>query len=840
MKILRHILASLVLPIVGACLIAASAHAQTYNVFSPGCGLAGTWNSQHLVLGAGGTCVTGSLPVTNLNAGTSASSTTFWRGDGTWATPPGTGGGTVNSVAQTVPSGFTVTGSPITNTGTLAITYTAGQAANNFLAAPNGTTGPLGLRTIVGGDLPAINLAASGAGGVTGNLPVGNLNSGTSASSTTFWRGDGTWVTPPGGVSSVALTAPSVFTVGGSPVTTTGALALTFASGQTANEVLASPNGTAGAVGLRLLVGADLPAINLASSANGGVTGNLPTTNLNSGTGASSTSFWRGDGVWAIPAGAGPANPTASIGLTTVNGSASTFMRSDAAPALSQSIAPTWTGNHTFSPASGISILVNGAASSYGLDIIASSSSGHSLGLAVSAGTTSADVAMTVSNQAASVGYMQIFGDGGMTLGSAADEGLGSLNVNSLFKNASIVPAVNQSPTWTGNHTFSPASGPAIDITGAANASAIIARGAAGAGTSFGIHIIAGTTSGDEPFQVSNKANTVDFMTLLGDGSGALGPSGSKGFSWTAGGNVSIAAPSSGIALTATGVSGANVVNFKQAANGLTNAVEISSANGIDAGVVLNQTSAGAWYNYIPASTSELRWNNGSSDRIALTAAGNLTVNAPSSGTAITGIGSAIQFASKTTVARGSGNNWIDFQDPTGESAFIGFGNSNNNFSVQNILNGALTFGTTNTVYATISAAGGVFTAGATGGDKGVGTLNATGLFINGVAVSSSGGAARTVSGICNSSGALGQGFGISSCTTSGAASLTNQSTFTFTTAFTTAPVCTASAVLSAGVGSTEPVTTNVFTTTTTAVQTNVHNATNITNMPVAVICTGT
>lgn len=44
----------------------------------------------------------------------------------------------------------------------------------------------------------------------------------------------------------------------------------------------------------------------------------------------------------------GFANPSAKVGLTAVNGSAATATRSDSAPALDQSISPTWTGTHTF------------------------------------------------------------------------------------------------------------------------------------------------------------------------------------------------------------------------------------------------------------------------------------------------------------------------------------------------------------------------------------------------------------------------------------------------------------------------------------------------------------
>ena len=84
----------------------------------------------------------------------------------------GSGGGTVTSVGLSLPTVFNVSGSPITSSGTLAASW-ANQSANQIFAGPSSgaAAAPL-FRALVSADLPAINLSASGNGGVSGLLPL--------------------------------------------------------------------------------------------------------------------------------------------------------------------------------------------------------------------------------------------------------------------------------------------------------------------------------------------------------------------------------------------------------------------------------------------------------------------------------------------------------------------------------------------------------------------------------------------------------------------------------------------------------------------------------------------
>ena len=72
--------------------------------------------------------------------------------------PKATGSnGSVTSVALSLPSSvFSVSGSPVTSTGTLTGSFTS-QAANTVFAAPNGSAGTPSFRTLVAADIPSLS-----------------------------------------------------------------------------------------------------------------------------------------------------------------------------------------------------------------------------------------------------------------------------------------------------------------------------------------------------------------------------------------------------------------------------------------------------------------------------------------------------------------------------------------------------------------------------------------------------------------------------------------------------------------------------------------------------------
>lgn len=91
----------------------------------------------------------GNLGVTHLNSGTGATSSSYWRGDGVWATP--SGAGTVTSII----AGTGLSGGTITSSGTIAVNTsqniaTLSNLTSNGIVTTSGAAGTLSVTATTG------------------------------------------------------------------------------------------------------------------------------------------------------------------------------------------------------------------------------------------------------------------------------------------------------------------------------------------------------------------------------------------------------------------------------------------------------------------------------------------------------------------------------------------------------------------------------------------------------------------------------------------------------------------------------------------------------------------
>jgi hypothetical protein len=164
----------------------------------------------------------------------------------------------------------------------------------------------------------------------------------------------------------------------------------------------------------------------------------------------------------ASDAGGGgvPANPSGTVGLATVDGVLSTFMRSDAAPALSQAIAPTWTAQHTFQLTP-----ISTAAQPGTADSSTKMPTTAWVQSVVGANAYALPPATTTTLGGVIVGENLLVDENGVlswqvVLAPSAPSALVGLTpvtgVATTYLSSDSAPALDQSisPTWTGPHTF--------------------------------------------------------------------------------------------------------------------------------------------------------------------------------------------------------------------------------------------------------------------------------------------------------------------------------------------------------------------------------------------------